>query len=127
MNTLEAIEEDLQRLDLSCFQLEERRMFRSLNCCISDDFSDFEQEKDNLSRTIENKLSQLSSSIESSGSSGLGQNGKLLERLQNQKLKLRLQVGQMHERMGVAKEWSNPYKFQENVKFQETQCRERER
>ena len=128
MNMLEAIEEDLQRLDLSCFQLEEKRMFRSLNCCsTNEDFSGFEQEKDNLSRTIENKLDQLSSSIGSSESSGLGQNGKLLERLQNQKLKLRLQVGQMHERMGVAKEWSNPYKFQENVKFQETHYRERER
>ena len=134
MNMLEALEEDLQRLDLSCFQLEEKRMFGgSLNCCSANDFSGFEQEKDNLSRTIETKLDQLSSSIQSSESSGLGQNGKLLERLQNQKLKLRLQVGQMHERMGVAKEWSNPYKFQDNVKFQEndkfqeTRYRERER
>ena len=92
-------------------------MFRYLNCCANNDFDGFDQEKDNLSRTIENKLDQLSS-IESSE---LGQNGKLLERLQNRKLleKLQYQVGQMHERMGVAKEWSNPYRSQEN------HCRER--
>ena len=117
MNTLTSIEEDLQRLDLSSFQLEDKRMFRHLNCCANNDFDGFDQERDNLSRTIENKLDQLSS-IESSE---LGQNGKLLERLQNRKLleKLQYQVGQMHERMGVAKEWSNPYRSQEN------HCRER--
>ena len=114
MNTLTAIEEELQRLDLSCFQLEDRRMFRNLNCCFNGDFSDFEREQDKLSRTIENKLDQLSS-IESSEISDLDQNGKLLEKLHNRKLleKLRFQLGQMHERMGVAKEWSNPYRAQE--------------
>ena len=111
MNMLTSIEEDLQRLNLSCFQLEDKRMFGGLNCC----FSGFEQEQNNLSRTIENKLDQLSSIESSEESSGLGQNGKLLERLQNRKLleKLRFQLGQMHERMGVSKEWSNPYKIQE--------------
>ena len=120
MNTLTAIEEELQRLDLSCFQLEDKRMFRNLNCCFNSDFSDFEREQDKLSRTIENKLDQLSS-IESSEISDLDQNGKLLEKLQNRKLleKLRFQLGQMHERMGVAKEWSNPYRAQER------HCRER--
>ena len=77
MNTLTAIEEELQRLDLSCFQLEDKRMFRNLNCCFNGDFSDFEREQDKLSRTIENKLDQLSS-IESSEISDLDQNGKLL-------------------------------------------------